>query len=161
MPKIPSNKGPKVTTASGKGIGPIDVKPVRPSWPVLEPAIPQEDLILNHLVPRQIVTISPFWSASLCRKYVSFLTSLPLTTTNGTPKRGDAVRVNDRFQIDDPGFSHMLWETTGLKETVMAAQLEGYTSQELWGGEVLGLNPNIRVYRYRRGQFFDQHCKKP
>ncbi|TKA68625.1 hypothetical protein B0A49_10878, partial [Cryomyces minteri] len=29
--------------------------------------------------------------------------------------------------------------------------------EKLWGGEVVGLNPNIRVYRYRKGQFFDQH----
>lgn len=28
---------------------------------------------------------------------------------------------------------------------------------ELWGGEVLGLNSNIRIYRYREGQFFDRH----
>jgi hypothetical protein len=29
----------------------------------------------------------------------------------------------------------------------------------MWGGEVIGLNPNIRVYRYKKGQFFDQHCE--
>lgn len=28
----------------------------------------------------------------------------------------------------------------------------------LWGGEVCGLNPRIRVYRYGKGQFFGQHC---
>jgi hypothetical protein len=27
------------------------------------------------------------------------------------------------------------------------------------GGEVLGLNPSIRVYRYTKGQFFDCHCE--
>lgn len=26
------------------------------------------------------------------------------------------------------------------------------------GGEVVGLNPSIRIYRYNKGQFFDQHC---
>lgn len=31
--------------------------------------------------------------------------------------------------------------------------------ETLWGGEVIGLNSNIRVYRYGKGQFFDQHCK--
>ena len=29
----------------------------------------------------------------------------------------------------------------------------------VWGGEVIGLNSNIRVYRYGKGQFFDQHCE--
>lgn len=28
------------------------------------------------------------------------------------------------------------------------------------GGEVVGLNPSIRIYRYTKGQFFDQHCKR-
>jgi hypothetical protein len=27
------------------------------------------------------------------------------------------------------------------------------------GGEPIGLNPNIRVYRYSKGQYFDCHCK--
>jgi len=27
------------------------------------------------------------------------------------------------------------------------------------GGKVIGLNPNIRVYRYVKGHFFDAHCK--
>lgn len=27
------------------------------------------------------------------------------------------------------------------------------------GGEPIGLSPNIRVYRYTKGQFFDCHCK--
>jgi hypothetical protein len=27
------------------------------------------------------------------------------------------------------------------------------------GGEIVGLNPLIRVYRYTKGQFFDCHCK--
>lgn len=29
------------------------------------------------------------------------------------------------------------------------------------GGEVIGLNPNIRVYRYSKSQFFDCHCISP
>jgi hypothetical protein len=29
------------------------------------------------------------------------------------------------------------------------------------GGEVVGLNPKIRIYRYTKGQFFDQHCISP
>jgi hypothetical protein len=26
------------------------------------------------------------------------------------------------------------------------------------GGEPIGLNPSIRIYRYTKGQFFDCHC---
>jgi len=118
-------------------------------------------MALSELVPQQIVTVSPFWSSSLCKKYVAFLSGLPLSTTNGTPKRGDAVRVNDRYQIDDPLFAQSLWETTGLKDLLLGVGEDATKSQELWGGQVLGLNPNIRIYRYRKGQFFDQHCELP
>ncbi len=29
--------------------------------------------------------------------------------------------------------------------------------RKLWGGDVVGLNPRIRIYRYREGQFFASH----
>jgi hypothetical protein len=125
-----------------------------PNWPPLTPVLPADSLTLETLLPNQIVTISNLWTSTLCAKYVAFLRSLPLTTTPGIPKKGDAVRVNDRFQIDDAGFAQRLWSETGLSEVVGSVE-----DASLWGGEVLGLNPNIRIYRYSKGQFFDQHCK--
>ena len=35
------------------------------------------------------------------------------------------MRVNDRFQIDDPGFANRLWLETGLKELVLGGEEEG------------------------------------
>jgi hypothetical protein len=120
---------------------------------------------MREALPGQIMTIPNLWTATLCKSYVSFLSSLPLTTTPGKPKKGNAVRVNDRYQIDDPVFAERLWSETALKNLVTgAAEEEGLRMsdaqrEELWGGEVLGLNPNIRIYRYSKGQFFDQHCE--
>ncbi|KAH6870400.1 hypothetical protein BKA58DRAFT_176257 [Alternaria rosae] len=134
-----------------------------PNWPALTPLVPDEDLALHEVLPKQIVTIPNFFTASLCKTYVSFLSSLPLTTTPGKPKKGDAVRVNDRYQIDDPVFADRLWNDTGLRRLVTGDAEEGALGlteaqrKELWGGEVVSLNPNIRVYRYSKGQFFDQH----
>ncbi|KAK5654354.1 hypothetical protein OQA88_7263 [Cercophora sp. LCS_1] len=65
------------------------------------------------------------------------------------------MRVNDRYQVDDPKFAERLWTETGLKEAVHNPDLA-----PLWGGEVIGLNSNIRVYRYIPGHFFDAHCIK-
>jgi hypothetical protein len=144
-----------------------DVTPSRPpapqalNWPPFSPLMPPEDVTLSELVPSQIITVPNFWTSTLCKNYISFLSTLPLTTTPGKPKRGDAVRVNDRFQIDDPGFAERLWSQTCLKELV-TGEAAGETERErrgLWGGDVVGLNPNIRVYRYTKGQFFDQHCE--
>lgn len=136
-----------------------------PNWPSFTPLIPESDLSLQEVLPGQIVTIPNFFTATLCKNYVSFLSSLPLTTTPGKPKKGDAVRVNDRYQIDDPAFAERLWSFTSLKNLVTGSTTsEGFIltedqRKELWGGEVIGLNPNIRIYRYSKGQFFDQHCK--
>jgi hypothetical protein len=124
-----------------------------PDWLAFTPLIPESDLALEEVSPGQIVTIPNFWTATLCKNYVAFLSFLPLTTTPGKPKKGDAVRVNDRYQIDDPAFAERLWSQTSLKRLVEAQP------KELWGGDVVGLNPNIRIYRYSKGQFFDQHCE--
>jgi hypothetical protein len=134
----------------------------RPDWPALTPVSPASDLECSSLLPAQILTIPRLFTSALSAKYVAFLRSLPLTTTPGLPKRGDAVRVNDRYQIDDPDFARYLWEQTALRELIMAGEIDGEILDDkqrryLFGGEILGLNPNIRIYRYSEGQFFDQH----
>ena len=89
-----------------------------PSWPPFRPSLPVVDLTPEHLVQDKVVVLRSFFPRSLCRDYVSFLRELPLITTPGKPKRGDAVRVNDRFQIDDPRFADRLWTETGLKDVL-------------------------------------------
>lgn len=93
-----------------------------PNWPPFRPPLPVTDLTLAYPSPgfEHIITaIYNFWPKSLCRDYLNFLNTLPLTTTPGRPKRGEAVRQNDRFQIDDPAFSQRLWFETGLKDVVL------------------------------------------
>jgi hypothetical protein len=107
---------------------------------------------METVLPGQIVLIRNLFTSALCKNYVSFLSTLPLTTTPGKAKRGEAVRVNDRFQVDDTTFANRLWEGSGLKYLV-----EKNEDETTFDGKVLGLNPNIRVYRYRPGQFFDRH----
>lgn len=139
----PSNKGPAQESGTPTP---------KPSWPVLEPLAPREDLSLRALLPDQVIIISNFWTTTLCKTYVRFLGTLPLVTTPGTPKKGDAVRVNDRFQIDDPQFAEMLWNATGLRDLVLGYDGAGDQAQrDLWGGEVVGLNPNIRIVSLQKG----------
>lgn len=136
----------------------------QPNWPPLQPLAPADHLELVSLLPDQIITVSQLWTSTLCRNYISFLATLPLATTPGKPKKGDAVRVNDRYQIDDPAFAELLWSSTGLRQLVERSIIDGNDElddegkRKLWGGQVIGLNSNIRVYRYSKGQFFDQHC---
>ncbi|OHF03494.1 hypothetical protein CORC01_01213 [Colletotrichum orchidophilum] len=138
----------KLTTAS------IPAAP--PAWPQFKPSLPVADLAADQLAscPDKVILIRNFWPKSLCSSYVTFLRGLPLVTTPGRPKRGEAVRVNDRFQVQDAAFAQRLWTETGLRESLAQEDIQG-----LWGGEVVGLNPNIRIYRYSKGQYFDAHCK--
>ena len=139
-----------------------------PNWPPLHPLVPTEDLSMEVLLKDQIIIIRNLFTATLCKNYVSFLSSLPLTTTPAKPKEGDALRVNDRFEIHDPAFAEQLWSSTALKHLVTgairnddeeeAADDLPKNLEQLWGGESCGLNPRIRIYRYRKGQFFGQHC---
>lgn len=136
--------------------------PPKPNWPAFSPQPYAEELDFIEVVPGQIRT-TQLWTPSQCKKYVTFLQTLPLVTTPAGHKRDEAARVNDRYQVDDPAFAERLWSETGLKDLVMNYGIEdGVDASEqankLWGGMPVGLNPNIRIYRYSPGQFFDQHC---
>ncbi|KAM3557237.1 hypothetical protein MY1884_004623 [Beauveria asiatica] len=125
-----------------------------PPWPKFKPPLPVVDLLpVPHPLTDKVVTLDAFFPRSLCRDYVAHLSALPLQTTPGTPRRGDAVRVNDRLQTHDASFAAALWDETGLRE----ALLQDDDVASLWGGEPIGLSPNIRIYRYTKGQFFDCH----
>ncbi|MCJ1316562.1 hypothetical protein MMC15_001883 [Xylographa vitiligo] len=100
----------------------------RPQWPPLRPLIPTSDLNLENILDDQIFVIRNLFTAALCRAYVAFLATLPLVTTPGRPKKGEALRVNDRFQIDDPAFAQQLWAGTGLKDLMVQ-------SGEDWGDD--------------------------
>ena len=152
-------------------------KNTTPNWPPLRPLLPATDLTLTPVLTDQIYLIRHLLPGTVCKTYTSFLASLPLTTTPSAPKKDEALRVNDRFQVDDARFAEMLWSTTALKELVTTRFDEDESDEDdgdgsrspglslaerarqLWGGEPLGLNPNIRIYRYSAGQFFGQHCK--
>jgi len=160
-PKVKQQKRVHATPTTNAQVTATENK--TPNWPAVQPVLPASDLELIPLLPHQILTIPRFWTANLCKAYVTFLSSLPLLTTPGKPKKGDAVRVNDRYQVDDAAFAEQLWSGTALKELVESPVIDGEVLSEdarrtLWGGDVLGLNSKIRIYRYKKGQFFDQHC---
>lgn len=131
-----------------------------PDWPPLTPLIPPTSLFLETHTPSQILLIHNLFTSALCNRYTSFLSSLQLTTTPLTKSRDLAVRVNDRFQVDDALFASQLWSRTALKDLIL-----NHSDPSIFNGgnsgtippEILGLNPNIRIYRYRPGQFFDKH----
>ncbi len=117
-----ANKGRDGKSSSSQ---PVGVPAPPPSWPVFKPPLPVVDLTLETLIPGKVVVIKTFWPRSLCLDYTAFLAGLPLTTTPGKPKRGEATRVNDRYQIDDPIFANRLWIETGLQDALCSEDTAG------------------------------------
>ena len=164
---MPSKSRGKAPAKSKKQAPKTQTTNQTPQWPPLRPLVPTADLCLETVLEDQIVVIRNLFTSTLCKSYVSFMSSLPLITTPAQSKEGDAVRVNDRIQFDDPGFAENLWKNTAL-ESLVKDTLEKETddknvssklSRGCWDGDVIGLNPKIRVYRYKEGQFFAQHCR--
>jgi hypothetical protein len=123
---------PDSTSSTPTQASAASAAPVTPSWPQFKPQLPVADLTPETVVPDKVVVYRSFFPRSLCRDYVSFLSQLPLTTTPGKQQRGMALRVNDRYQIDDSRFAHRLWTETGLKEAVASPDLA-----HLWYGTLL------------------------
>lgn len=115
----------------------------KPDWPQFRPLVPEYDLHLQELVPNQIVLVKNLWTSTLCKDYVQFLSSLVLETTPRRPKRGEAVRVNDRFQVEDAAFAARLWNETALSSLILHGALDGkepFSDADrlaLWGGQVV------------------------
>lgn len=168
MPKERKQAGAKVPAASAVRAQPKANSAATaglPAWPVFNPPLPVSDLSLDTIVPEKVVVVHSFFPRSLCRDYVAFLKTLPLVTTPSRPKKGEAVRQNDRFQVYDPEFAARLWLQTGLKEALTGGGGDDddddddadADAADVWGGRVVGLSPNIRVYRYTKGQHFAPH----
>ncbi|KAL8283700.1 hypothetical protein RQP46_005495 [Phenoliferia psychrophenolica] len=103
-----------------------------------------------------IIQVDNFFDRATVKRFKAFLesSSSPIVLTPpapGPPKRGNADRTNDRFGIDDPAFAKALWEDSGLKELAE----EGLASPTK--RRPVGLNPNIRLYRYTAGAYFGPH----
>ncbi|RYP35154.1 hypothetical protein DL767_003931 [Monosporascus sp. MG133] len=121
MGKDKSSKQSAVNKRAHQSSAAQSVAPATPNWPPFKPPLPVTDLMLTSPArgfENTIAVIHNFWPKSLCRDYVTFLKTLPLTTTPGRPKRGEAVRQNDRYQVNDPVFSQKLWLETGLKNAL-------------------------------------------
>lgn len=104
-PKPKPQKQPKTQPSPAPTTGP-------PSWPPIKHALPLH-AEPHPAAPDKILLVPNFFPPSLCRTYLSFVRGLSLATTPGKPKRGDAVRVNDRFQVDDEAFAARLFD--GIK----------------------------------------------
>lgn len=116
------------------------------AWPTLSPS--GTPLALVTLFP-DLYSLPAVFSPALLTSFAAFLPSLPMAPSQIKRQRGEASRTNDRFQVDDLDFAKRLWERTGLREVCAGLQ-----SKRKGGASAVGLNSNIRIYRYREGAYF-------
>lgn len=128
MPKPKPKQKVVTSTSSSKSQSqkPQTQQPTQssPNWPPFPQRVHYNHApfpSLTPLIPAQVLVAERFWDAALCRTYLSFLRTLDLTTTPGRPKKGEALRVNDRFQVADEAFAWRLWKEGGVQKLVANA----------------------------------------
>lgn len=104
-----------------------------------------------------IVTIPEFLSVEVCDGLIdSFVKDLKMETTPLVKSKDYAARVNDRSLVNDMDTSKDLW---AYLQHVLLLSENDETSPMLQkhfeNGR--GLNPNLRMYRYRSGHYFGKH----
>lgn len=113
----------------------------------------------ESIISDQIITINNFFTSEFCNELIkSFVGSLTLETTPLIKSKDYAARFNDRISLNDIEASKVLW--TYLKDILL--QDPGYQDEELDEIKSIfqdahGLNPQLRIYRYRKGHHFGKH----
>lgn len=115
----------------------------------------------SSVVDDQIVIVENFFSDALCNKLIkSFESDLKLETTPLIKSKGYAVRVNDRVSLPNSyGSSETLWN---YLNKILSGKSTEYHDEELQDiikvfENAIGLNPQLRIYRYRKGHHFGKH----
>jgi hypothetical protein len=120
------------------------------NWPIIST---KSNLQIETICQGQIVIIPSFFTSEECANMINFVNkSIPLESASQSlmSKKGEAYRDNDRFSIEDIKFSQELYNS-GLNSLV------SNWSSTLTKKSAVGLNPNIRIYKYSTGQKFGQH----
>jgi predicted 2-oxoglutarate/Fe(II)-dependent dioxygenase YbiX len=113
------------------------------NWPVLTP---KTNLRINNILPnKQLFTVNNFLTTEECKNIIKFAeTQLKFVPSEkAPPKRGYAYRDNDRVQVTNHQFANTLWEMG--------------TNSLFTNDGAVGLNPNLRFYKYASGQQFGAH----
>ncbi|KAG7727004.1 hypothetical protein KL933_002713 [Ogataea haglerorum] len=112
----------------------------------------------TSVIPGQIFTISNFWSQEQCQDLISNIQeSLSLETTPIIKSKLYASRVNDRACIRDPENAGLIYDHFQKiqKFQIELGAVDEWIVQELESSKAF--NPNIRFYRYSKGQYFGKH----
>ncbi|XP_077235059.1 2-oxoglutarate (2OG) and Fe(II)-dependent oxygenase superfamily protein [Tasmannia lanceolata] len=115
-------------------------------WPLIKP---KRDLQITPLKDTHLFTVQNFFTSTESKAFIEAAESLGFVHQGSLgPTKGEAYRDNDRISVNDPVLAQGIWES-GLKKIFVDIKVRGKVA--------VGLNPNIRFYRYKVGQRFGRH----
>ncbi|XP_075108096.1 uncharacterized protein LOC107762755 [Nicotiana tabacum] len=107
------------------------------------------NLQLNRLKDNDLITVQNFFTPAESKAFVKAAESLGFVHQGSLgPAYGEAYRDNDRVSMHDPDLADAIWRS-GLNRL--------FSDLKIRGRVAIGLNPNIRFYRYKAGQRFGRH----
>ncbi|XP_059451719.1 uncharacterized protein LOC132182479 [Corylus avellana] len=123
-------------------------KPATPTkkWPLIKP---KRNLQITHLKDTDLFTVQNFFTSAESKAFINAAESIGFVHQGSLgPTKGEAYRDNDRISVNDPVLAETIWES-GLHKLFSDIKIRGKVA--------VGLNPNIRLYRYKVGQRFGRH----
>ena len=116
------------------------------SWPSISHKLCLRRQILHS---NNLFTVPLVLSDEECEGFIRCAETRGLENQgSGGPAKGEAFRDNERLADHNPFLAEMLWQS-GMSELFRDIVV---------GGKVaVGLNPNIRLYKYGQGQRFGPH----
>ncbi|KAL6526947.1 hypothetical protein OROGR_016037 [Orobanche gracilis] len=138
-------------------------KKTKSEWPSIKP---KSNLQINRLKDDDLITwgvgggsITLWWTSGVqilnyftpaeSKAFINVSESIGFVHQGSLgPTKGEAFRDNDRISVHDPVLAVAIWEA-GLSKLFLDFKIRGKVA--------VGLNPNIRLYRYNAGQRFGRH----
>ncbi|CDP05262.1 unnamed protein product [Coffea canephora] len=115
-------------------------------WPLIKP---KSNLEITRLTDNDLFTVNGFFSSGESKAFIKAAESIGFVHQGSLgPTRGEAYRDNDRISVQDPVLADAIW-SSGLNKLLSDLKIRGKTA--------IGLNPNLRFYRYKAGQRFGRH----
>ncbi|KAI3471089.1 hypothetical protein Pfo_027752 [Paulownia fortunei] len=121
-------------------------KKTKTEWPSIKA---KSNLHITRLKDDDLITIQNYFTSAESKAFVNVAESIGFVHQGSLgPTRGEAYRDNDRISVHDPLLAEAIWEA-GLNNF--------FSDFKIRGKVAVGLNPNIRFYRYTAGQRFGRH----
>ncbi|XP_061347481.1 uncharacterized protein LOC133292964 [Gastrolobium bilobum] len=115
-------------------------------WPQIKP---KKNLQTTRFRDIDLFTVQNFFTSAESKAFIKTAEAIGFAHQGSLgPAKGEAYRDNDRISVNDAVLADAIWES-GLSKLFSDIRIRGKAA--------VGLNPNIRFYRYKVGQRFGRH----